>query len=91
MVTSARHEENNISLVKDGRDDSDVRQMRPSGELRVVGHKNIALLKLLCCTWTVLTPVPQLQCMGHVRLAGHPESFIRSFVDLFRLHTVGLI
>jgi hypothetical protein len=44
MMTSTGHKENYISLVKDGSNDGNIRQMRSTCQLRMVGDQDIALL-----------------------------------------------
>lgn len=64
MVPPRRHKEHYLALAEDGCDDCDVRQVRSSGKLRVVGRQHISRLQTLVLALPLGAPVLDLRrCM----------------------------
>ena len=64
VVAPRRHEEHDVALAEHGRDDGDVREVRPPGQLRVVGRQHVSRLQTLPLAFSLWAPVLDLQLCG---------------------------
>ena len=85
MVPSGGHKEDDLALIEDGCDDSDVRQVTAAGQLGIITNQNIALLDALMLAGA-LRVVPQLHKHSQLVVIIHAFMLAGPLCEVPQLH-----